>query len=516
MRDEPDQVPQNRPFALVENGAKGLRITAVNAAAARDGITPGTALADARAALPGLLSRTAEPQKDRRALRNLARWAGRYGPSRHVEGDDGIWIDVSGVAHLFGGEEKLLDDLTGRLLTIGAPSQAGLADTLGAANAIARYGCPRDASWAIARTGTTADAIAGLPVEALRLDASAALTLKRLGLKRIGQLYAIPRDSLERRFRTKVDAAGVLRRLDQALGKAAEPMRPIEAPPVLSLMRAFTEPLISSEALEVVLSELCCALAATLKEKDLGARTVRLAFCRADGTSGEAAIAMSAPCREGAHMRRLFTEKLTAIDAGFGVDAVRIEALSVERVRVRQDGFCEDDQLAYAAPAALVDRLTSRFGSDAVAIIEQRASHIPERAESRVPAIAALAVKSPPAFAYAPPWPYAPGPPRPAFMLSRPEPVEVIAAVPDGPPARFVWRRVEHRVIRSEGPERIAPEWWRTLGMSEESKRPRTRDYYRIEDQSGAVYWLFRHGLYTSEDGEVEAAPKWFMHGLFA
>ena len=165
-------------------------------------------------------------------------------------------------------------------------------------------------------------------------------------------------------------------------------------------------------------------------------------------------------------------------------------------------------------PAALVDRLANRFGSDAITMLRPRGSHIPERAETRRPAIETLTAASSSRLAYAPPWPYPKGPPRPAFVLARPEPIEVIAEVPDGPPARFIWRRVERRVARAEGPERIAPEWWRTLYLDEDQKRPRPRDYYRVEDHDGAAYWVFRHGLYGGE--EESAPPSWFVHGLFA
>ena len=278
-------MPLQQPFALVESGVHGLAITAVNGAAARAGIEPGTSLSDARAAHPTLVSRAAEPDNDRIALLKLARWAGRYGPNRHIDGGDGLWIDITGVAHLFGCEENLLDNVTQRLSSFGVAAQAGLADTLGGAHGLARFGCPRGAAWALAPAQRTRDAIGSLPVEALRLDASRVLLLKRLGLRRIGQLYDIPRESLARRFRSSDIAAAVLVRLDQALGLADEPRRPMQPPPVLSVARAFAEPLISSEALEGITAELAAELAAALAAKDLGARTIRLSFYRADGTS---------------------------------------------------------------------------------------------------------------------------------------------------------------------------------------------------------------------------------------
>ncbi len=515
-RAEPAAVPPGQPFALIESGAHGLVIVAVNDAAARLGIETGTSLTDARAAHPSLLSRPAEPEKDRIALLKLARWAGRYGPNRHVDGSDGLWIDITGVAHLFGGEENLLDDMTRQLLSFGVAVQVGLADTLGAAHTLARFGCPPDAAWAMAPAGETRAAIRFLPVEALRLDAPRILLLKRLGLRHIGQLYDIPRDSLARRFRSSDVAAAVLVRLDQALGMLEEPRRPMQPPPVLSVARAFAEPLISSEALEAFTNELAGELAAALAAKDLGARVLRLAFYRADGTSGTITAAMSTPCHDARHMMALLNEKFSSIDAGFGIDILRLDAVRAERCEASQKGFASPQGAAFRDPSELVDRLANRFGRDAITVLRPQGSHIPERAELRLSALDALAAEASTSrvAAYAPPWPYPKRLLRPAFMLSRPEPIEVTAGVPDGPPASFIWRRVERRVARAQGPERIAPEWWRTLYLDADQKRPRTRDYYRIEDQQGAMYWVFRHGLYEGE--EAAERPSWFLHGLFA
>ena len=514
MRAAPGSVPPDKPVALVESGAHGLAIIAVNAAGAREGVRVGTALADARAALPSLISRAAEPGKDRIALLRMARWTGRYGPNRHVDGSDGLWIDITGVAHLFGGEEALLDDVTRRFASFGLTVRAGLADTLGAAHALARFGVEGRERWALAPDALTRDALAPLPVEALRLDAPRVLLLKRLGLRRIGQLYDIPRDSLARRFRSKDAAGAVLIRLDCALGTVAEPRRPMSTPAVLSVSRTFSEPLISAEPLEAITGDLCLELATALAAKDLGAKAIRLALYRADGTVAEVETAMSTPCREGPHMMALLREKLANVDAGFGIDLLRLDAVRVERHGAHQNGFAQDGAREGIGP--LVDRLSNRFGAAAVTVIQPRSRHIPERAEIRVPALNA------PRPSYAPPWPYREEPyrmglRRPPFLLTRPEPISVMAGVPDGPPARFTWRRVERRVIRAEGPERIAPEWWRTLHFTGDQKRPRSRDYYAIEDEQGAAYWVFRHGLYgAGEDDDDEDLPRWFLQGMFA
>ncbi len=519
-------VPADKPFALVTSGAHGLLISAVNSCAADAGVSVGARLTDARAALPSLICRAAEPREDDIALLRLARWAGRYGPNRNVEGSDGLWIDITGVAHLYGGEENLLEDLVQRLTSFGVPSHAALADTFGAAHALARFGIGDAGTWALAAAGTGRAVLASFPVESMRLDAKAVLLLKRLGLRRAGQLYDLPRESLARRFRSRDVAGEVLTRLDQMLGLKQEPRVPLAEPPVLSVRRTFAEPLLSGQAIETIAVALCEDLSALLKEKGRGARSVRLSLYRADGTVAEVAILLRTPSRDGAHLMLLLKEKFDSIDAGFGIDLMVLDVLRAGRVRDVQDGFSEDDTGADYDPGPLIDRLSNRLGAETITILEPRASHIPERREVRVQALVSLPLPvsalnkergSP--LTYEPPWPYGPygkGPRRPPFVFARPEPISVVAEIPDGPPARFIWRRVERRVQRAEGPERIAPEWWREIGLGQNQKRPRARDYYDIEDETGARYWVFRHGLYGGAEDESDDPPRWFLHGLFA
>lgn len=499
-RATPAAVPDDAALALVESGAHGIRISALNARAATEGVRIGQALADARAMLPALLSRPAEPGRDRTALLKLARWCGRYGPARHIDGTDGIWIDITGVAHLYGGEERLLEDLCTRLSRFGLTVKAALADTLGAAHALARFA----PSSAIAPAGKTEAQLSPLPVEALRLEPGVVLLLRRLGLKRIGQLYALPRATLERRFRSRDTAAAVLARLDQALGLTPEPRKPLAEPPALFVQRGFADPLISAEGLEAETALLASELCAVLETRALGARAITLSLYRADGTTTEARAGLSFACCTPEHLLALLKEKLSALDAGFGVDVLVLSATRVERRTAQQTALAARLE-SEANPARLVDRLANRLGQDRVSRLAPRDSHIPERAEARIPALQNFARAKEPA------WPPQRGPARPPFLLATPEPIGVMAEVPDGPPARFTWRRVKHRVVRAHGPERIAPEWWREIGAG--NKRiSRTRDYYRLEDETGAGYWVFREGLYHAEEEET---PTWFLHGLF-
>ncbi|MGE3516847.1 MAG: hypothetical protein AB7H53_17040 [Hyphomicrobium sp.] len=538
-RAEPRMVPDAEPFALVDlAGPRGIVVTAVNSPAAREGISPGMALTDARAALPSLRVRPGEHSEDARVLFKLGQWAGRYGPSRGHDREDGFWIDITGVAHLYGGEEELMRDLIARLDAFGIPACAALADTYAAAFGLARFAVQKKSAWRIVAPGALRAALAPLPVDALRLDEDCIVLLKRLGLRRIGDLYSIPRISLAHRFASIDAAQRVLERLDQALGRSAEPLIPFFELSPFVVRRTFSEPLISSQPLEGVINELCDELAEALKDKDMGTHALMLRYFRADGTAGVTGTMMRAHSNDGAHFRLLLAPKLEKIDAGFGIDLLSLEATLVGPHKGTQPGFAEEGAAAYD-PGPLIDALSNRLGQAAVYMLSPRDSHVPERSQARVPAVpiagenrtlqttpktkqkAARASKdarknSSISSAYTPPWPYGKdGPRRPPFLLARPEPIDVVAEVPDGPPARFIWRRVERRIARAQGPRRIAPEWWRTIGMS----RPaRIRDYYEIEDEGGAAYWVFRNGLFggAQEEGDEEAAPpRWFLHGLF-
>ena len=581
-------------MALVEAGPRGVRILAASRAARRAGVTAGMALADARAVVPDLVTHAAEPERDGAALIALAGWAGRYGPQRNGDGADGLWIDITGVAHLYGGEAALVRDIAGRLGRARLTARVGLADTLGAAHALARHATSGRRPSAIAPAGGTQAALGGLAVDALRIGAEAVVLLRRLGLKRIGQLYDLPRSALEHRFRDLADeqrragasaattAAGrqavgvVLSRLDQALGRAGEPRGPLVEPAAFEVRAVLPEPLISGEGVASVLAELSHRLAGDLERAERGARRIRAGLYRVDGTAAFASAGTSAPSRDPRHILRLISERLGDIDAGFGIDAVVLEAPRVERMASAQPTIAPRLEADLRSdPAVLVDRLVNRLGAARVQRLARVDSHIPEQAWRRVPAgaepaagaghHAALArparstspkrsrraqaaipegAASSPAAATSsrtqarsdllagaerpetairqPGW-------RPAFLLERPEAIAVTAEVPDGPPVRFTWRRVQHRVRRAQGPERIEAAWWQWIaataraieraeaGETGESqtpprrKRARPRDYYRLEDERGGRFWVFREGLYGREEDGV---PDWFMHGL--
>lgn len=521
-------------------GPRGLIVHACNARALTEGIREGESLADVRARVPGLLTQPADPAGDHAALEALALWCGRYGPAVNTDGPRGLWIDISGVAHLFGGEAELLADLARRLTGFGLTARLGLASTLAAAHALACYSPSRRSRDRIAPQEAAGPILANLPVAALRLEAAPLLLLHRLGLKRIGQLYDLPRAALKRRFPSRAAAHAVLLRLDQALGRAAEPLTTLRAPPEHAVRRAFSEPLIANEGLFAALAGVIDELCAIFSTHHIGARRLTLILYRSDGTYLEQTTGFSAPTNRPAHIRRLLTGRLERIQEsgngpgdsallGLGIDALLLAAERTQSLAPVQTGMLagsgSGSSNSTASLAALVDRLANRLGPQRVYRLIPHASHLPERAQKRMPALASASFGERRESDWSA---RIGGPPRPCLLLSPPEPILVTAEIPEGPPARFTWRRLMRRIVVAEGPERIAPEWWRELARpapsSDQSRaspqRSRTRDYYRIEDDNGARYWVFRDGLYQDRCDEerdgTNALPRWYVHGLYA
>lgn len=528
----PSSVPYDRdascsPFALVEAGPRGVRLSAVSWQAGRLGIAAGDALADARAVHPALVTAPATPAADRARLRRLARWLGRYGiarnaygvlrksPSGHPVRCYGLWVDITGVAHLYGGEAGLLADLDRRLAGLGLTAGVGLADTFGAAHALGWY--QKSAREQIARniapSGLTAAAIAPLPADALRIGHDSVTLLRRLGLSTIGSLIDVPRVALERRFRSKNESARVLLRLDQALGVTSEPRRPLLEPPVMRVEAAFPDPLISADGLSAETGVLVARLVERLGQSGLGVRSLQLQLYRSDGSTAQAAVGTSSPSLDARHLMRLLAERIAGLDLGFGADLLVLEARRAEPVARRQLTLttpAAEGAREAGAGARLVDRLSNRLGEARVTLLAPVASHWPDRSERRVPALKAITTR-----AHDPRW----RPPgrarRPALLLPAPEPIAVMAEVPEGAPLRFTWRRVGHRIVRASGPERIEPEWWREIALGED-RRSRIRDYYRLWDAAGACFWVFRDGRYQAgSDDAAGPRPAWFVHGIF-
>jgi protein ImuB len=492
-----ERIDPDQPFVLAVEASGGPRIAALNKAAEHQGLAVGELLADARAKSSVLQVRALDPAADEAALRQLALWATRYTPAvspwQAESGNDGFFLDITGAAHLFGGEKALLADLTNRLARFGLPARLAVADTAGTAWALSHF---HDKAALIVPSGQEVAALSPLPIEALRLSSETSTLLRRLGLKRVGLLIDKPRAPFAARFEKEL-----LRHLDRALGRAAEPFALIAPPPVYHSLRYLLEPIATQEAVVAVARRLMQDIVHALVRDDAGAQTLRLALYRVDGEVTTVDIGLTLPTRDIAHVTRLLDFKLErlgeAIDAGLGFEALGLAVTIAEPMTAKQ---MEIDSVASSHDAercaALIDSLRQRLGPRSVQRLQPVASHIPERAEAASVASAAAVA-----------WPAADDArPRPLLLLPSAEPADVIAFVPEGPPKRFRWRGVVYDIARAQGPERIASEWWRSR-----TEQP-TRDYYFVEDDSGRRFWLYREGLY----GRETAAPRWFVHGLFA
>ena len=459
-------------------------IAAADAAAQALGLQAGMALAHAQAMVPGLQVVDADLAGDEAARVRLAAWCLRLSPLTAPD-TDGVWIDATGCTHLHGGEAAMLAAILARLAADGVAAKAAIADTPGAAHALARHA---DAPVTVVPPGGTAAAIGPLPVASLRLAEDAVATLRRLGLDRVADLAALPRAPLARRF-----GAAVVQRLDQALGRVAEPITPVVPPGTPQARLAFPEPLLNAESFVAVIARLVRRVCRTLEHGGLGARHLDLVFERVDGTVQAIRIGTARPSRDARHLGRLLEEQVETVDPGLGVDAMRLVASYAEPL-----AFAQIANLAAepeADVATLVDRLSNRLGADRVWRAAAVESDVPERSVQRVPAVA-----GPGAVAW-PSWP------RPARLLTPPQPVEAMSGLPDHPPAAFTWRRHRHRVRRADGPERIAGEWWRR-----DAEAGAVRDYWQVEDEAGQRFWLYRRG-----DGQDAATGdlRWFVHGVF-
>ena len=529
-------VDPERPFVLVIAGAGGPRIAALNEAAEAAGLAVGEPLADARAKADVLQVRAVDAAADDAALRRLALWATRYTPTASPlcgdfwsedNGADGVFLDVEGASHLFGGEESLIADLAARLRRFGLAARLAVADTPGAAWAASRF---HRSPLLVLPSGREAAVLADMPIAALRLSSETRTALRRLGLKTVGALIDKPRAPFAARF-----AAELLRRLDQALGRVDEPLVPIVAPPVYHSLHYLMEPIVTAAAVVARASRLMQNLIHVLIRDDVGACSLRLCLYRVDGAVETIDIGLTAPTRSVGHVARLIELKLEALaameDAGFGFEAVGLAVIHAEPMPARQIeltpshpspasvgelGWGNGDRAERCA--ALIDTLRQRLGPASVRRFAPVASHLPERAEIL-----------PPVGGDDSAWP-SPQQARPLLLLPRAEPAEVTALVPDGPPRRFSWRGTTYDVAGSQGPERIGAEWWRTPHLSAHSREsgnpalgPRlrgderrenasTRDYYLVEDLAGHRFWLYREGLY----GRETAAARWFVQGLFA
>lgn len=471
------------PFVLALPDHGRLKITEVSALAKAKGIEKGMVVADAKVILPVIEIRDDKPELAGKLLNKLCLWCLRYTPVTAIDGSDGLILDVSGCTHLWGSEESYLKNIINRIKGFGFHVRAAMADTIGAAWAITRYGKIK----AIIKSGEEAEALITLPPIALRLDIEILERLHKLGLYQIGSFMNMRRSVLRRRFGQQL-----LLRLDQALGHEEERIEPIiPTEPYLERLTCI-EPIQTKTGIEIALERLLEALCRRLQKEGKGLRIASFKGYRIDDKTEQISIITNHPSNNTRHLFKLFELKIGTIEPALGIELFILEASKVEDVvSLQQTFWTANSSLESKEVAELLDCLQSKFGNDIVHRYLPDEHHLPER--SIKPAIS---LKDKPTTIWCDKL-------RPIQLLSEPQPIEVTAPIPDYPPMNFRYKNKLYKVAKADACERIESEWWLDGGLH--------RDYYVVEDQEGNRYWLFRLGHYSEEE-----TPAWFMHGFFA
>lgn len=467
-------------------------VLGLDAAARRAGLRVGMPAAKAQAVVPGLIVREADPAADAKTLDRLALWAlQRYAPIVAADAPDGLVIDATGAAHLHGGEDAMLKGMVERLVALGFAARAAIADSWGAAHAFARTGAR---AVLVVPPGESSTAILDLPIAALRLPKNMVEDLSVLGFERIGELAAKPRAPLALRFGPELG-----RRLDLALGRLGEPIDPVRPPALIEARRVFTEPIGAAETIARATGKLVTQLCEMLEAKGLGARRLDLLFYRVDNRIEAIRIGTALPVRDATRLTRLLCDKIETVDPGFGIEIMRLAATLAEPLAPKQmiSSLTEEPE---ADVSGLIDTLANRVGEQHLYRFAPVASDVPERSVQRIAPAAPNTGETWPDL-----WPnYWP---RPSRLLPVPEPIETVALLPDHPPVTFTWRGVRRHVKRADGPERVFGEWWKR-----DAELFALRDYFRIEDEAGERFWIYRAG--NGQDATT-GAHRWFLHGIF-
>jgi protein ImuB len=459
-------------------------ITAANILAQEQGIDIGMLVADARAICPTLQVLDDKPELPERLLNALALWCIRYTNIVEVDLPDGLKLNVTGCAHLWGGEESYISDINLRLKNLGYDVRATIADTVGAAWAIAHYGGISP----LVKTGRQSDLLASLPTAALRLDPVLADRLYKLGLRQIRHILAIPRAALGRRF-----GSGLICKLDQALGHADEILHPVQPIEPYRERLPCLEPIVTVTGIEIALQKLLEMLCQRLQKENKGIRQLQFMGFRVDGKVEKIEIGTQRATFNISHLFKLFEIKIATMEPALGIELFMIEALKTEKLLHKQKSLWEINRgLNDSGLSELIDRLSNRFGNDFIHRYVPDEHHWPER--SYKPATSLLEVLESS---------WLMDRPRPIQLLSKPQVVEVTAPIPDYPPMLFRYKGKLHKIKKADGPERIEREWWMDDGPH--------RDYYSVEDEEGKRYWIFRSGHYSEDK-----STKWFLHGFFA
>lgn len=469
-------------LAAPEHGR--MRITAVCPAAQKHGIAVGMAVADARALVGNIQVLDDEPQLSLRLLTGLGHWCIRYTPVVATDLPDGLLLDVSGCAHLWGGEARYAADIQNRLEGFGYTTRVAIAGTMGTAWALARYG-----KQPVMRTpsGEERMTLFSLPPAALRLENSIVERLQKLGLCTIGHFIHMGRSILRRRF-----GVGLLDRMDQAFGWKDEPLIPLQPVEPFQERLPCLEPIVTRSGIEIALQQLLNDLCERLVKEGKGLRKAVFKAYRVDGEVQSIEIGTHLPSQQATHLFKLFELKIEQIEPALGIELFVLEAPNVQKARSSQEALWHSSTVNDTRLAQLLDQLTGKLGKDIVHRYLPDEHYWPERSARQ-----AKELSEQPATAWRD------DRPRPIRLLRNPEPVEVAAPIPDYPPMHFRHKGQLHTIKKADGPERIEQEWWIQVGEH--------RDYYIVEDETGARYWLFRLGHYTGEKPQ-----QWFLHGYFA
>ncbi|HKJ41405.1 MAG TPA: DNA polymerase Y family protein [Sunxiuqinia sp.] len=471
---------QGKPFLLYASEHGRMVVKASSQPLVQEGMVPGMVVADVRAIFPSIEVFPDEPEAEEKLLNDIAEWCFLYSPTVTTDLPDGLILDISGCPHLWGGERPYLETITTRLHKGGYHVRLAIADTIGAAWAMARYG-----NSPIVEQGQQSDALFPLPPAALRLDSATLQRMEKLGFRQIGQLMSIPRTNLRRRF-----GNGLLLRLGQALGTERELLKPIQPTPVYEERLPCLEPIRTAKGIEIALQRLLEALCERLFREGKGMRTGTLKGYRIDGETVQISIGTNRASRNAAHLFKLFELKIPEIEPALGIELFSLEATLVEEVSETQEALWAAGSHNQTAIAELLDNIAGKVGMQAIHRYLPQEHHWPEKS---IKAINSLEGQ--------PQTVWRTDRPRPLHLLPSPEPIDVMVPLPDYPPLHFRYRGETIRITRADGPERIEQEWWLQTGPP--------RDYYQVEDEHGARYWLFRLGLYGN------GKTQWFIHGFF-
>lgn len=471
-----------------------LYIYALEERAQEQGLYKGQPLANARAIVQPLSIVPTDEKADAALLESIADWCDRFTPLVGLDMPDGLLLDITGVAHLFGGEKTMLAIIIDQIRKQGFAVQGAIAGTSLAARALARYMPDR-----IVPLGGEAQAVATLPIIALDCDTKTLRALQHAGLMTVGMVASRLHSELSERLGTRF-----VSRLKVMLGAEEKPLNPHRTLPDFMAEQRFAEPIFVQEVITDCLLNLARHLSVILEREGRGVRILEAVFFRADGKVLRVDVRVGESSRDPEILLQLLQPRLDALadplDLDFGIDLIRLQALLTEEEKPTTTSF-DSNENAHRQVAFLVDRLSARFGEHRVQCFMPQQTHIPEAQAIAVPAQDRVGRQS---------WVLKRGPMdpprRPLRLLEKPEIICVpLSEVPDGPPVRFRWRRTEFQVTHAEGPERIAMEWW-------EKEEGLSRDYFRVETKDGQRFWLYRDGFYKS-DGST---PRWYLQGLFA